>query len=804
MGGMNNKLFGLGLVMGLSVFYSFQLLAFVTVTSPSAGQGISADTAFNSTNGAGFTALGDIVITEGLTTDFAPGTNKTLILTLPDGWRFDTAAGASVSFQTRGDTTAASVAVTTSDVTVTLTVSGTTKFDTLAISGLEVQPLDGGSVDNLNGLYIYNLSVNPGTETIAGIYVDFTTFALLYTTPGTPKALGIVTQPSPTATAGVLFNPQPEVDTYDQFGNWCSDDYSTVIQASLGSGTGALQGGTTQSVLGGDVTYTNLSFNVANTNTILFTASGLTSVTSGPIVLGPGRASRLVFTTQPGAAASGFVFGTQPVVNSQDQFGNNSTVGLPTHTNVTMTLSSGAGPLLGATDQDIGTSAGNGVATYTNLEIDVIGSKQLTASSPGLTNAVSSTFSVNSATDYIKLLVLAPGETFAPGTATGKTGTPTPQTAGTAFSVTINAVNASENLVTNVTDTVAITASDTNAILPVNTALVNGTKTLSVTLKSAGSATVTASDVTDNTKTPGASSPIPVNAGTAAKLTLRTQPSSTATAGVAFAQQPIILVADAFGNLVATNNGRVITAARGAGTGTLQGTLTAASVNGVATFTNLSYNVAETITVSFSATGLTSTTSSNVVVMSAAADRLAFTTQPGGVSRTGSPLTAQPVVKSRDPFGNLSTVGLPSSLLVTFALSSGSGSLLGTFSLDIGAAAGNGTAACTNLQCSDAGTNKQLPASAIGLSNALSALFSVGGVERASGGGAISADTVGATYTSLTGPTYYEAANGDAGTGTIILNPPTGFIFDTTNTPAPTVLITRLGGSGVKLKPSAL
>ena len=692
MGGMNNRLFGLGLAVGLSAFYTLQLRADVTVTSPSAGQGISADTAFNSTNGAGFSALGDIVITEGATTDFAPGTNKTLILTLPDGWRFNTAAAAGATFLSSRDITSASVAVTTSNATVTLTVSGTTKFDTLTISGLQVQPLDGSSQDNLNGLYIYNLSVNPGTETITGIFEDYTTFALLYTTPGAPKALGIVTQPSPTATAGVLLNPQPEVDTYDQFGNWCSDDYGTVIQATRGDGTGTLQGSTTQTALGGDVSYTNLSFNVANTITIVFSATGLASVTSGPIVVGPGPASRLVFTTQPGAAASGFVFGVQPVVKSQDQFGNNSTVGLPTHTNVTMTLSSGTGPLLGATDQDIGTSAGSGVATYTNLEIDVTGSKQLTASLPGLTNGVSSTFSINSAADYIELLVLAPGETFAPGTATGKTGTPTAQTAGTAFSVTINAVNASENLVTNVTDTVAITSSDTNAILPANTALVNGTKTLSVTLKSAGSATVTASDTTDNTKTPGASSLIPVNAGAPAKLTLRTQPSSTATAGVAFGQQPVVLVADAFGNLVATNNGRVITAARGAGTGTLQGTLTAATVNGVASFTNLSYNVAETITINFSAAGLTNTNSSNVVVMPAAADRLAFTTQPGGVSRTGSPLAAQPVVKSRDPFGNLSTVGLPSSLPVTFALSSGSGSLLGTTSLDIGAAAGNGTA----------------------------------------------------------------------------------------------------------------
>ena len=347
MGGMNNRSFGLGLVMGLSVFYSFQLLADVTVTSPSAGQGISADTAFNSTNGAGFSALGDIVITEGAAADFAPGTNKTLILTLPDGWRFNTAAAASASFLNNRDITSASVALTTNDVTVTLTVGGTTKFDTLTISGLQVQPLDGGSQDNLyNLLELLNRCFNPGTELIAGINCDNNSFGELSTLVGAPKALGIVTEPSPNATAGVIFNPQPEVDTYDQFGNWCSDDYSTVIVAARADGMGTLQGSATQTALGGDVSYTNLSFNVANTITIVFNATGLASGTSGSIVVGPGSASRLVFTTQPGAAASGFAFGVQPVVKSQDQFGNNSTVGLPTHTNVTMTLSSGTGPLL--------------------------------------------------------------------------------------------------------------------------------------------------------------------------------------------------------------------------------------------------------------------------------------------------------------------------------------------------------------------------------------------------------------------------------------------------------------------------
>src|SRR5206468_7179514 len=65
----------------------------------------------------------------------------------------------------------------------------------------------------------------------------------------------------------------------------------------------------------------------------------------------------------------------------------------------------------------------------------------------------------------------------------------------------------------------------------------------------------------------------------------------------------------------------------------------------------------------------------------------------------------------------------------------------------------------------------------------------------AAGGGAISADGATGTFTTLTGPAYSENAGGNVGTGTILLNAPTGFVFDTGGT-APTMLVTRLTGSG--------
>lgn len=102
-----------------------------------------------------------------------------------------------------------------------------------------------------------------------------------------------------------------------------------------------------------------------------------------------------------------------------------------------------------------------------------------------------------------KLQVLMPGETAAPGTPSGKTGTPTAQAVGIAFNVTVNAVDDNWNLVNYVTDIVSITSSDSSAALPTDAALVGGTQTFSVIFGTAGSQTVTATDVTDGKKKAG-------------------------------------------------------------------------------------------------------------------------------------------------------------------------------------------------------------------------------------------------------------------------------------------------------------
>jgi hypothetical protein len=787
------------LVLALTAVSATNLWADVTITEPTGGNNISADKALNSTNGAAFTALGDIVITEGAASDFDVGNYQTLILTAPPGWQFKPGVG-TVSYTALRNITAATISVTASDLTVTFSVNGTDKLDVLTISGLQVQPLDGADLAASD--YIRCLFDNPGTAVIPGIDQDYTTFGLLNEVAGAAKALAMQTQPGATATAGALFSPQPAVAVVDQFGNLRDLDNTTVVSATRAAGSGTLQGTLQNTAVFGVATYNDLSMNVAGTMTIQFSATNLVGVTSAPVVVAPAPADHLVFATQPGSASAGVPFGVQPVIKTQDRFGSDSAAGLPASQLVTVTLSSGNGTLSGTTTLDIGTAAGNGLINFTNLQIDSVGTgKQLTASSSGLGSAVSASFAVGAGM-YSKLQLLLPGEIAAPGTVSGKTGTPNPQAAGTPFNVTVNAVDANWNLVNTVVDTVGITSTDTHAGLPANAALVAGTKSFSVTLNTAGSATLTATDLTDSTKSSSTSPSVTVGGGTPKQLALLSPPSATATAGIPFAQQPVIAVQDAGGNLVATDNGRVISVARSSGSASLQGTLTATTVNGLATFTNLSYNLAETITLNFTATGLTNVPSGNIAIGAGPFSKVQLlvpgeTAAPGtGTGKTGTP-SAQtagasfPVtVNAVDAQWNLAnsvsdSVGLTSSdstatLPPSTALAAGTTNLAVSFN-----STGNFTLTASDLT-DGTKTNNTSPSIAV----------SPAQFTAATGGSAISADGAATnTFTSLTGPNYSENASGNVGTGTVILNAPAGFVFDTGGT-APTMLVTRLTGSG--------
>src|SRR5207247_10567326 len=138
------------------------------------------------------------------------------------------------------------------------------------------------------------------------------------------------------------------------------------------------------------------------------------------------------------------------------------------------------------------------------LAFNTAGSRTATVSDitdPAKTANTSSSITVN-AGPFVKLQLLAPGETAAPGTAAGKTGAPSAQTACTPFNVTVNAVDANWNVVSTVTDTMGLTSSDPSATLPANAALASGTKSLGVTPATLGNTTFSVADVIDGTKSP--------------------------------------------------------------------------------------------------------------------------------------------------------------------------------------------------------------------------------------------------------------------------------------------------------------
>src|SRR5882724_2331892 len=539
------------------------------------------------------------------------------------------------------------------------------------------------SLAAVNGIVAFgNLSHNVVTNitiTFTGSGLTGATSSTIAVSAATADHLTIQTQPSASATAGVVFTQQPKVRIEDAFGNLISSDNGTVVSAARNAGSGTLQGTVTATAVSGVASFTNLSHLVANTITIGFSSGSLAGPASSNIVVKPASATRLGFTTQPGAASAGLVFGVQPVVNSQDQFGNNSTVGLSSNRTVTLTLTSGTGPLQGTTSLDIGTNAGNGAAIFTNLRIDATGTKQLTGSSTNFTNAVSSSFVVSSAPASRLTIQTQPSSTA---------------TAGLAFvqqpvvriEDTLGNLVSSDNstVVTATRSSGAGTLQGTVTVTAVNglAAFTNLSHTVAtnITIQFSGGSLASAT-----------SSNVTVSPAAASRLTISAQPPSTATAGVAFAPQPQVRIEDAFGNLRTSDNGTVVSAARSLGSATLQGTTTATASGGVASFTNLSYTVAETMNISFSSGSLIGATSSNVVVSPAAASKLTIVTQPSSTATAGIVFAQQPTLRIEDQYGNFR--GTENGTLVTATRSAGSGTLQGSTNV----AAINGVVTFTNL-----------------------------------------------------------------------------------------------------------
>jgi hypothetical protein len=197
---------------------------------------------------------------------------------------------------------------------------------------------------------------------------------------------------------------------------------------------------------------------------------------------------------------------------------------------------------------------------------------------------------------------------------------PTTSAAGASFTIAVTAQDSSNNTLTSYRGTVHFTSTDTSAVLPSDYAFTtadNGSHTFTITLKTAGSDSVT---LTDSAGATG-SAAVTVIAGVAKSLAFGTQPS-TALVGKTISPAVTVRVLDAYGNLVTGDNSEVVTLALGANPGgaTLTGGGSVTVSGGVATFGSLSLDKAGTgYTLTAASGSLTGMTSSafNVVVSTA-------------------------------------------------------------------------------------------------------------------------------------------------------------------------------------------
>jgi hypothetical protein len=157
------------------------------------------------------------------------------------------------------------------------------------------------------------------------------------------------------------------------------------------------------------------------------------------------------------------------------------------------------------------------------------------------------------------------------------------------------------NNLTSSRGTIALSTSPIGA-LSIVTDNNNGTYSATFFLNAFGTglATITGTLTGEITGAISDDATVNVTHGVATQLTIMTEPSPTAMAGVPFATQPQVRIEDQFGNLVTGDNTTEIAAARLLGTDNLYGTTTVTANAGIATFTDLYYTKMETITIVFS------------------------------------------------------------------------------------------------------------------------------------------------------------------------------------------------------------
>ena len=385
------------------------------------------------------------------------------------------------------------------------------------------------------------------------------------------------------------------------------------------SGYGTLGGTLTVQAVNGVAVFSGLTIALAGNQDLGVTSSGLPYSYTNNFNVTAQTATQLSITA-PGNVLANAPFNR--TVNAEDQFGNVD----PTF-NGNVTLSLGTDPTSATLGGTLTVQAVNGVATFSNLSINMVGNGYtLSATSTGLTNGATSSFDVTG-----QLVVT--------------TQPPSAITAGSPFGLVVTAEDGLGNIDTSFNG--SVTVNDVYGYRLGGTLTiqaVDGVATFSgLTQDTAGAQFLEAS-----------SSGLPTASAGYFYVTPRPATHLSFTPpGNELANGPFSLTVsaeDQYGNVDPTFNGEVtLSLESNPGGATLGGALTVEAVNGVATFFGLSITKPGTgYTVQATSAGQTGGTAEFNVT-----DQLVVTTQPPSTLTVGSPFGL--VVTAEDGQGNVDT-----------------------------------------------------------------------------------------------------------------------------------------------------
>ena len=257
----------------------------------------------------------------------------------------------------------------------------------------------GTGIPLLGGVTLKKAGNDTVTVSDAGV-PSITGTAAVSVTAGSPFQLVFGQQPANTGFNKVL-TPAVTVQIFDAYNNPVSWDNTDTVSLAVASnpGSGMLSGTTTATASGGVATFGNLSINQPGVGYTLKATLGSLSVVSAPFtIIGP--ADHLAFLQQPATAVVGSPI--KPAVTVEVLDVNNNLVSSDNTDTVTLTL---ANNLTGATLSGNSVTVQGGVATFTNLSVNVVGSGYtLTGTSTGgvKTRTPSASFNITTAASIIE------------------------------------------------------------------------------------------------------------------------------------------------------------------------------------------------------------------------------------------------------------------------------------------------------------------------------------------------------------------------------------------------------------------